>query len=107
MTELEKAILAIENGMLGDFDFDDGEAVKEVVLAALRAQAERDKQTADVAPVVHARWITKVRREHYPSGEPYETDYCSTCGNRGSLEHRFCPNCGARMDLEADNGKIQ
>lgn len=52
----------------------------------------------DAVPVVHGRWITKQRREHYPSGKEYEADYCTACGERGSLEFSYCPNCGARMD---------
>lgn len=54
---------------------------------------------ADVAPVVHGRWI---RLQH--SG----TIVCGNCGrnirkNRGNDYADFepyCPNCGCRMDLE-------
>lgn len=53
---------------------------------------------AGVAPVVHARWITCNRHEHYPSGKEYEEDYCSACGKRGSLEYDYCPHCWAIMD---------
>lgn len=57
---------------------------------------------ADVAPVVHGRWV-----EWYPpknmilTGE--EMLYrCSSCDAKYSDVEgfRFCPNCGARMDLE-------
>ena len=52
---------------------------------------------ADVAPVVHGRWIDNCC---------YNT--CSACGNSvhawnddGDLqEFSYCPNCGARMDGE-------
>ena len=51
--------------------------------------------TADVAPVVHGRWIEK---EKYTFGIMY---YCSLCENRildnGNPWH-YCPNCGAKMD---------
>lgn len=57
---------------------------------------------ADVVPVVHGRWNTVIRHEHYPSGKEYEADYCSVCGQRGSLEFNYCPNCGAKMDLGAE-----
>lgn len=61
---------------------------------------------ADVAPVVHGRWI----RPHWKNSN-YCCD-CSECG--GEAMHRdyqwdkngiypICPNCGARMDGGADN----
>lgn len=65
---------------------------------------EVDAQTAaDVAPVVHGRWI----RPHWKNSN-YCYD-CSECG--GEAMHRdyqwakdgiypICPNCGAKMDLE-------
>ena len=44
------------------------------------------------------KWITRIRHEHYPSGKPYEEDFCSECGKRGSLEYPFCPWCGIKME---------
>lgn len=51
---------------------------------------------ADVAPVVHGRWIDKV-----------EYAACTECGGRSSTQYdgvepiplitQFCPNCGAKM----------
>lgn len=61
---------------------------------------------ADVAPVVHGRWI----------GAPLcgnDNCRCSECGSwhnvhanlRGEIIQKYCPNCGAKMDLEeTDNG---
>lgn len=62
-----------------------------------------DAPAADVAPVVHARWI----RPHWRNSN-YCCD-CSECG--GEAMHRdyqwnkngiypICPNCGAKMDIE-------
>lgn len=62
--------------------------------------------TADVAPVVHGRWI----RPHWKNNN-YCCD-CSECG--GEAMHRdyqwdkngvypICPNCGAKMDGGADH----
>lgn len=50
--------------------------------------------SADVAPVVHGRWVqTKA---------PFmnECEDCSVCGYRTVWGHRYnyCPNCGAKMD---------
>ena len=53
---------------------------------------------ADVAPVVHGRWIA--------DGDGYHWTYnCSICawkdGYPFNERHNFCPSCGAKMDLEA------
>lgn len=42
---------------------------------------------ADVAPVVHARWIKGPSNPH-----------CSECFVECRDETPFCPNCGAKMD---------
>lgn len=47
---------------------------------------------ADVAPVVHGRWI------HHDDG----VVTCSECGNAESSEGRYCSYCGARMDGDDD-----
>ena len=50
--------------------------------------------TADVAPVVHGRWGS--------NGIPDSMlSTCSVCGfGCGAYSFRYCPNCGAKMDLE-------
>ena len=50
----------------------------------------RDMKTADVAPVRHGRW----KRYGKNLGE------CSECGEIVSVRNNYCPNCGAKMDLE-------
>lgn len=48
---------------------------------------------ADVAPVVHGRWIWRNK------WEPFEFKYeCSICHDGSDLESKYCPNCGANMD---------
>jgi len=47
--------------------------------------------TADVAPVVHGRWI--VRHKGWGSWVD-----CSECGTMGSPHWKGCPVCLARMD---------
>ena len=51
----------------------------------------------DVAPVVHGRWV-----EHEFEDEPcFGTEYeCSACGKFQYGDSKYCPNCGAKMDLE-------
>lgn len=49
---------------------------------------------ADVAPVVHGRWVT-----HYRSGTPVAEGYVSTCCDMwNNRKSDYCPNCGAKMD---------
>lgn len=49
---------------------------------------------ADVAPVVHGRWVT-----HYRSGTPVAEGYVSTCCDMWkNRKSNYCPNCGAKMD---------
>ena len=58
------------------------------------------KEPADVAPVIHAKWI------EYPHewGRNYEnSDFeCSNCHKDISMFYatNYCPNCGAKMDKE-------
>ena len=56
-----------------------------------------DFPTADVAPVVHGKW--ELRHEGY--GHYWE---CSVCHTNPCIyvtrNTKFCPNCGAKMDLE-------
>ena len=49
--------------------------------------------SADVAPVVHGRWLYG---DYYDIG-----DVCSECDWDSQMTHpsyRYCPNCGTRMD---------
>lgn len=49
---------------------------------------------ADVAPVVHGRWVT-----HYRSGTPVAEGYVSTCCDMWKKRKSpYCPHCGAKMD---------
>ena len=56
---------------------------------------------ADVAPVQHAKVIDKISDDH-ETIKPWEYRYyCSACKipMRDSW-NKYCPNCGAKMDLE-------
>lgn len=46
---------------------------------------------ADVAQVVHGQW------QH---NEKPDCEVCSVCNIYSVIKYKFCPNCGARMDLE-------
>lgn len=55
---------------------------------------------ADVAPVRHGRWTM--------SSDRPDTIICSCCDNAFDVwkadikRHNYCPNCGAKMDLEGN-----
>ena len=61
------------------------------------ASAIINAPAADVAPVLHGRWIDKG-----------EYAVCTECGGRSGTQYdgvepiplmtQFCPNCGAKMD---------
>lgn len=54
----------------------------------------RNRPAVDAAPVVHGRWI-------HDNNNRYG---CSECMAREIMSYRnpknYCPNCGAKMDLE-------
>ena len=62
--------------------------------------------TIDAVPVVRGEWILVGTNEH-----DYETsveEKCSLCGRYvyrydTQPQDNYCPNCGARMDVEHDN----
>ena len=57
-----------------------------------------DIPAADVAPVVHGKWIT-----HYRSGTIVAEGYVSTCCDMwNNRKSDYCPNCGVRMDGDSD-----
>ena len=53
-----------------------------------------DAPTADVAPVVHARWITRSDKGIISMTHPY---MCSRCWRVEMDKEPYC-NCGAKMD---------
>lgn len=56
---------------------------------------------ADVAPVVHGRWI----RGKYTDDDLRYNDYsyrCNRCGKIVDFEENYCPNCGAKMDVQGE-----
>lgn len=63
----------------------------------MRCEIE-DAPAADVAPVVHAKWIMKD-----VSGEIKAV--CTHCGKPNKqYQPPYCPHCGAKMDEEENDG---
>ena len=53
---------------------------------------------ADVVPVRHGRLIEKQEKDTF-AGYLYSYE-CSECGRVKQRKEPYCPNCGAKMDLE-------
>ena len=61
--------------------------------------------TVDVEPVRHGQWETK----EYTTEDSFDDwivihheEVCSECGKGQGERSKFCPNCGAKMDGEAE-----
>ena len=67
------------------------------LLMVVRKKTIDSIPAADVAPVRHGRWFFKS-----PNG--WACSQCDKWGlmidNRGICKSSYCPNCGAKMDLE-------
>ena len=66
------------------------------------ADCIRYMDATDVAPVRHAKVIDKIFDDHETIKQPWDYRYyCSACKipMRDSW-NKYCPNCGAKMDLE-------
>ena len=60
-------------------------------------RAIRELPAADVATVVHGKWVDNGIPDSILNG-------CSVCGfTCGSSSFFYCPNCGARMDGGKDD----
>lgn len=63
---------------------------------------KRERPAADVAPVRHGRWERVIPSK---SAAKWSTRVsCSNCHSAGYAHHKYCPNCGTKMDGGADNG---
>lgn len=59
---------------------------------------------ADVAPVVHGRWIERKEHFYFQNGcKEWINFYCSECDAPNNSPTDYCPNCGAKMDGGTDN----
>lgn len=67
---------------------------------------------ADVEPVRHGRWEGYIHSRYCgidEYGDPIYRDgtvyYCSNpkCRRKTVVKEKFCPSCGAKMDLEDEN----
>ena len=79
-----------------DAESQDNKAVGigEFLFAVIRGIIE-NQPTADVVEVRHGEWVTT----DTPLGRCCE---CSVCGSCPTMEYRYCPYCGAKMDGKGD-----
>lgn len=59
------------------------------------ADAVEEMPTADVAPVVHGRWLCV-------DTDTEQFFLCNRCKKKEYWESNYCPNCGCRMDKEEE-----
>lgn len=93
--------------LLRKFNIDDMMNVNGTLISLSDARNVIEKQpAADVAPVVHGRWVDDepdLTHGCYHHSAHYQ---CSVCGRRTgrnqTRNYKFCPKCGAKMDGEAD-----
>ena len=57
----------------------------------------RSAPVADSEPVVHGSWVP------FHSQAAGNIWYCSACEIGFAAQMKYCPHCGAKMDLEASN----
>ena len=58
--------------------------------------------TVDAVPVVHGRWIEKQEPIPWCEDDVDVFTVCSICNCCSIGESYYCPNCGAKMDLERE-----
>ena len=65
------------------------------------------QKAADVSPVRHGRWEGYYHTRYCgidDFGDPIYKDgvvyYCSECMRKTVIKEKYCPSCGAKMDLE-------
>lgn len=98
---------SIEHPRAGRY-YTDMEHWQGVMLAFVEAKLTMDNMpTIDAAPVVHGLW----RGWNYPGDEHVECSICKTQYYEDDLYiggndfPNYCPNCGAKMDLEGLNAE--
>ena len=82
---------------------------KRVSVAAMKSFI-KNRPAADVAPVVHGRWIEQedpMLDVYYTCSVCKEDFYIETTGytEKDMFLYTYCPNCGARMDGGNENDR--
>lgn len=90
-------------------------ATQAVIESSLRSKFN-SIPAADVAPVVHGKWVDShgnpVAFDKRDNRCPDESCYCSECGDwltasdEYSCVGNYCPNCGARMNGDEEHDPV-
>ena len=76
-----------------------GRIVYSVELWELITEIFDSQPTADVVEVKHGKWV--INRYPVSKKEDYNCSICSFASNNiDILACNYCPNCGAKMDIE-------
>ena len=90
----------LERGICAEYGYNDNG----LLLIPMRdvINSIRNAPTIDAEPVRHGRWLyNSYPTVWYGHGEPPEW-VCSECEERAYNTYDYCPNCGAKMDGEAN-----
>lgn len=71
----------------------------------LMPQIISDEPTVDAKPVKRGKWISeKVQKKDWKGIERsyFQPNSCSVCHIGVAVRTKFCPNCGARMEVDED-----
>ncbi len=81
-------------------DFKDKSTVIELPCEVARIPA------ADVAPVVHGRWLEWEKRfvDRFIPPSNRLGVFCTACDKCADSKFDYCPNCGAKMDGDINDG---
>jgi hypothetical protein len=75
-----------------------GNAVRSGIRKALRCMEQTP--TIEAEPVRHGKITHRTIWHTSGWGEIYTSYSCCSFQEKGKMHHNFCPNCGAKMDLE-------
>lgn len=94
--DVDKLIADCEEEIV-DYDED---LQRHFVVKAVPTEYIEDFPTADVAEVKHGKWIGSL---DFPIMQAMIR--CSLCNEPSITMSKFCPNCGAKMDLKEGETK--
>lgn len=100
LIDAEETRETIRNKALGAFNLSD--AFEYYLKGLMDADGViANASTVDAEPVRHGMWMW-----HSVIGEAFYVKECSVCGWTHALNsnYLYCPNCGAKMDKEKDDG---